>query len=96
MDEARLVLIIAAIMALKPEDFTKAGAPKVAAIKAAVPDITTEELEAALAKIAADKPAAETEVTVSFDTTGASYVITHRDGSAKKVWFRDGKEIGVE
>lgn len=29
------------------------------------------------------------------DTEGATSIITHRDGP-KRVWFRDGKEIGVE
>jgi hypothetical protein len=31
----------------------------------------------------------------AFDKEGATSVITHRDGP-KRVWFRDGKEIGVE
>jgi hypothetical protein len=94
MDEARLALIIAAILAFKPEDFTTKGAPKAASIKATGLDITPEELEAALAKIEADKPA--TEIATTIDTEGASYVVTHRDGGPKKVWFRNGKEIGVE
>jgi hypothetical protein len=93
MNEERLALIIAAILALKPEDFTKKGQPTAAALKATGLEITPEELEAALAKIETDKPSA---VTVTIDTEGASYVVTHRDGTPKKVWFRDGKEIGVE
>jgi len=96
MDEARLALIIAAILALAPEDFNKDKSPKLAAIKAAVPDITAEELKTVLAKIKEDTPPPETEVTVSFDTAGANHVVTLRDGKAVKVWFRDGKEIGVE
>jgi hypothetical protein len=35
------------------------------------------------------------EASKGFDKTGANCVVTHRSGP-KKVWFRDGKEIGVE
>jgi hypothetical protein len=51
MDEARLALIIAAIAALKPEDFTKAGPPNMTVLKAAIPDITAEERDTAWAKV---------------------------------------------
>jgi len=43
-----------------------------------------------------DTPAPAAEKAPAFDTTGATYTITHRHGGPKKVWFRDGKEIGVE
>lgn len=45
------------------------------------------------------EPATEAEKAaraVSLDTNGANHVVTIRDGKAVKVWFRDGKEIGVE
>jgi hypothetical protein len=32
----------------------------------------------------------------SFDKEGASSVVTMRDSKAVQVWFKDGKEIGVE
>lgn len=41
-------------------------------------------------------PAPPAKKSPAFDTTGATYTITHRHGGPKKVWFRDGKEIGVE
>lgn len=36
------------------------------------------------------------EVATSFDTAGATHVVTMRNGKPVKVWFKDGKELGVE
>jgi hypothetical protein len=33
---------------------------------------------------------------LSFDKEGASHVVTMRDSKAVTVWFKNGKEIGVE
>lgn len=43
MDAARRELITTATAALKPEDFTQAGQPNMAALKTLVPDVTKEE-----------------------------------------------------
>ena len=51
MEDDRLTTIIAAIRTLKPEDFTKAGPPNMASLKALVPDVIAEERDAAWSKI---------------------------------------------
>lgn len=95
MNEERLALVIAAIKALQPTDFTKSGMPNLSALKATITDITTEERDEAWEKLAEEKTAEAAPNLGTFDKTGATSVVTHRNG-LKRVWFRDGKEIGVE
>lgn len=47
--------------------------------------------------VASDKQVSDesSAKTGTFDKTGATSIVTHRDG-LKRVWYRDGKEIGVE
>jgi len=98
MNEERLALIVAAIKSLKPEDFTKSGAPNLAALKTTIPDITAEERDTVWATLApaTSSQEAASENTTAFDTEGATPIVTFRDGGPKRVWFRDGKEIGSE
>jgi hypothetical protein len=79
-NEARLAALIT-----KGEELTEEEKTELANLQALA------EQEAA-EKLPADE---ETKKTVSFDTEGATSVVTLRDGP-KRVWFKDGKEIGVE
>ncbi len=65
---------------------TSADTQKPSADKEVKPSAEGEE------KASADEG---TTKNISFDTEGATSVVTLRDGP-KRVWFRDGKEIGVE
>jgi hypothetical protein len=99
MDDERLLAIVAAIATLKPEESTKAGPPKADALVAAFGSpLTADERAQGWEKFKTDNPTATDakEVTTTFSTEGATSVITHRDGGPKRIWFRDGKEIGVE
>lgn len=70
-------------------------------LKAKGAEITPDEqaeLNLLLAKAESEAPPQNEEPTpdpLDFDKENATFVVTHRDGP-KKVWFRDGKEIGVE
>ena len=73
MEEQRLATIIAAIRTLKPEDFTKAGPPNMASLKALVSDVTAEERDTAWAKIQ------EETVPASLSTDDKPEVVTCGD-----------------
>lgn len=57
--------------------------------------VGTKEKNFAGTGIEGQKGADDSAEAPAFDTEGATCVVTHRDG-LKRVWFRDGTEIGVE
>jgi hypothetical protein len=99
MENEKLLALLAAIATLKPEDFTKGSGPKIEALSTAFGSpVTAAERDEAWAEVNKLKESeAQTEKTApTFDKEGATSVVTHRDGGVKRVWFRDGKEIGFE
>jgi hypothetical protein len=101
-EKAELEQLKAKAAAVKAQEEKKA---RIAELLAKGEEITTEEqveLDRLLAEVAeaeaaeaAQEPQKAEENTGTFDKAGATSIVTHRDG-LKRVWYRDGKEIGVE
>lgn len=96
-EKAELETLLAKASAVEELEKAKARIEELLAKGDELTDEERDELEQLQTDVASvEGSQEEASKTVTFDTTGATHVVTMRNEKAVKVWFRDGKEIGVE